>query len=962
LTRGAFLAEAKPARPAGVRNKVMHRFVRLATVASLAFATPLARAQSARDASAPAAASASTPLATGLDALGTSDYARATQVLAGVRGADAPAAQIALARTLLATGKYDAAEDTAKRAGGTAADKLAAIAVRAEALFRVGKVAEALKLLEPSAGGTGAGGRRIRLLLGEYRIASGHRADADDPLMKIVEEYNDGTISNSDAEGLAIVARAAHLLRSPKDANTAFNESERVAKRVETLRWRAELYLDKYDPGHADEVLREALAIAPHDPELLVASARVKLGEALDFDGAEKLVKEALAINPRLSAAFAVRASSALRDMDLAGADSAIAAGLATNPNDLELLSLRAATRFLADDRPGYEAAKHDVLARNGEFSEMYSILAELAEWEHRYDDIVLMMKEATRLDPEDAKAWAQLGLTELRGGDETNGLEALRHAWSKDHFNVRVFNTLNLYEQKIANDYETVSAGVLKVRLPKDEKKVLERYVPRLLEEAWGSMKARYNFVPQTPVQIELYSTREQFSVRTSGLPNVGIEGVCFGRVVAAMTPKNEPFNWGNVVWHELGHVFAIQLSKNHVPRWFTEGLSEYETIARRPEWRRELDPDLYLAITENRLPSAADMNRAFTHASDGADVTVAYYASSQMLVFTVEQFGMPKVVEALKLWGQGVRTPEVLSRAFGLSASDYDAKYRAWQLQKLSRYKGQFMFREHAVPLEEAKAKVAAAPNDAKAHTELAIALLRQRGAKDAQAEVDQALRLEPANMMAHYVAAKLNADDAVVAKGHLDAIKTAGGDGFQVEMGLAEIAQRKKDSPSVRAALEAAHRFDPSQLEPVQGLFKLATDEKRDADALAALRDLTMLDQHDRRGWGLLLQKLVDGKQWDEAKKVGESALFVDVENPQVHLNYARAFAATGAHDRAVFELESALACEPKPKVAATAHALLAGELVQLHRLADARAHLAEALRLDPQNADAAGLKIP
>ena len=110
--------------------------------------------------------------------------------------------------------------------------------------------------------------------------------------------------------------------------------------------------------------------------------------------------------------------------------------------------------------------------------------------------------------------------------------------------------------------------------------------------------MKARYDFVPKTPVQVELYSNREQFSVRTSGLPNIGIEGVCFGRVVAAMSPKSEPFNWGNVVWHELGHVFAIQLSKNHVPRWFTEGLSEYETIARRPEWQRELDPELYQAL----------------------------------------------------------------------------------------------------------------------------------------------------------------------------------------------------------------------------------------------------------------------------------------------------------------------------------------------------------------------------
>ena len=118
-------------------------------------------------------------------------------------------------------------------------------------------------------------------------------------------------------------------------------------------------------------------------------------------------------------------------------------------------------------------------------------------------------------------------------------------------------------------------------------------------------------------------------------GLPNIGIQGVCFGNTLAAISPKPEHFNWGMVVWHEVGHVFAIQLSKSHVPRWFTEGLSEWETIIRRPEWQREEDTALYLALREKRIPTVELMNRAFTHASDISDMTVAYYASSQIAVF---------------------------------------------------------------------------------------------------------------------------------------------------------------------------------------------------------------------------------------------------------------------------------------------------------------------------------------
>jgi tetratricopeptide (TPR) repeat protein len=828
-----------------------------------------------------------------------------------------------------------------------------------------GKAADALSVLTPSKDAPDAGGRAVRLLLGEFRIATGHRKDAEEPLMKIVEEYNSGAITNGDAVGLAQVGRAAFLLRSPKDANQAFNESERADKHnLQTLLWRAELFLDKYDPGHAEEVLKEALAIGSHRPSALLLMARVKLDQALDFDAADKFIKDAISVNPRLASAYAVRAGIALRDMDLPAAEAGVAQGLAVNPNDLELWSIRAATKFLSDDRTGYEEARQQVLARNPEYSRFYEIVGDFAEWEHRYDDIVVMMRQATVLDPEDGKAWGELGLTLMRNGDEVAGMDALKKAWNKDHFNVRVFNTLNLYEQTIPTDYETSQENVFRIRYAKDEKNVLERYVPRMLGEAWGSMKARYDFVPATPVQVELYETREQFSVRTSGLPNVGIQGVCFGHVVAAMSPKSEPFNWGNVVWHELGHVFAIQLSKNHVPRWFTEGLSEYETIARRPEWRRELDPELYLAIVRNRLPGAVDMNRAFTHASDGNDVTVAYYAASQMLVFTAERFGMPKIVNALKLWGQGLRTPDVIQRAFGVTVGEYDAHYRGWQLDKLSRYKGQFLFDDRHSSVEEAKTASDAAPQDASLHAALALAFVHAHKIDDAKREIAQALRYDPSEKVAHYIAFQIahRDHDVAASQAHLNAIQHAGGDGYVVQMGLAEVAEARKDKDATRAALEAAARFDPTQSEPYKGLFDLANEAKRDADALNALRAMAVLEQHDRRVWRQLLQRLVDAKLWAEATQVGESALYVDVESALIHLNYARALAATGEHEKAIYELQSALLCRAPPKELATAHALLAAEELARHKDADARKDRDEALKLDPENAEAKALRLP
>ena len=100
---------------------------------------------------------------------------------------------------------------------------------------------------------------------------------------------------------------------------------------------------------------------------------------------------------------------------------------------------------------------------------------------------------------------------------------------------------------------------------------------------------------------------------MRTVGLPDIGALGVCFGQVITAMSPATGDINWGMVLWHELGHVFAIQLSNSRVPRWFTEGLSEYETLIARPDWRRENDADLYGAVANGTLPSIGDLNSEF-------------------------------------------------------------------------------------------------------------------------------------------------------------------------------------------------------------------------------------------------------------------------------------------------------------------------------------------------------------
>ncbi len=853
-------------------------------------------------------------------AVSRGDYALAEKELGAVKGGKERAEALhRLARVQLTMGRYADALTTAKTLAGLGRDaKNNAAAIKGEALAAQGKTADAITALKEVENEDGA--RRARLLLGELYIRTGKRGDARAPLMTLIQDYNDDKITASDPEGLAMVGRAAHLLRSPRDANEAFNAAEKAGanKRPEALLWYAELLLEKYNPGRAGQLVKEALKIAPRDPRTRVAMARVRLDNAMDFAAAQSEIKQALEVNPTLPSAFFVRAGLAARDMDLTAADAAVDQGLKTDPTDLELLSMRAAIRFLADDKAGFEAAKKQVLGLNPEYSNFYQIVGEYAEWEHRYEDIVKMMREAVTVDKNDAKAYASMGLNLIRSGDDDGGMDALKKAWEKDKYNVRVFNTLNLFEKNIATEYVTVAGQTFKMRYHKDEREILERYVPRMLEEAWGSMVRRYGFTPKTPVAIELYADTDHFSVRTSGLPNVGIQGVCFGQTLAALSPGAAPFNWGNVIWHELGHVFALQLSKNHVPRWFTEGLSEYETIIRRPEWQREEDPALYAALKAGRIPAVLGFNKAFTHVDSIEEVTMAYYAASQIVVFMAEKFGFPKLASMLGRWGNGERTGDIIKATLGISSEELDKQYRAWLKPRLARYDQQYVPDLHAPPLDDARKAVKADPQNPKKQVELSLALLADGQAPEAEAVLDEALRLDPNQPDALYILLKkaLRQKKLDEAERLIQKLIAGKHDGYALRLKAADIAEAKKQWGQAKEHLEAAHKLDPIQAEPLQGLYDLAHKQKDDAGELWALERLARIDQHSRKVYNMLLERLLKKGEWEKARQVGESAMFVDVRNPKTHRMYARALARTGNFISAIYELNSALVCKPKP----------------------------------------------
>jgi tetratricopeptide (TPR) repeat protein len=878
-------------------------------------------------------------------------------VLAVALGALAPGiaaaqtAEIARGRVAMLEGRYDDAAAAATSAATDPSTRVDAQTLLGEARMARGRLDEAETAFRAVEDDEAA--HRARVMLGRLLIRRGRDGAARVPLMRVIRAYNDDVITRRDAAGLAYVGMAAAMLGSAHDANDAFTQAARADRtRAETqLEW-AELFLEHEDAGHAEECVRDALAASPNDARAHALSARVLLAQSFDFAGARRAVDEALAVNPSLVMAHVTLANLALRDLDLVTADRHLDDALAIDPTDLEALSVRAAVRFVEGNSRAFETALSAVLAQNPRFSHAYSIIADHADWEHRYADIVTLARRALALDPHDARAEATLGINLLREGEETDGLEALRHAFARDAFNVRVYNLLNLFEGALTRDYETFDARPFVFRMHREERPVLSRYVPRTLAAAYADMRRRYHFTPRGPIHMELFATTQHFAVRTSGLPSLGAQGVCFGRVVTALSPRGGEFDWAEITTHELSHVFHVQLSHSRVPRWFTEGLAEHETNIARPEWRREDDHRLYRYLTDGRLPPLRDMNAAFTHARSADGMLTAYYAASRVVAYLDERFGFPALVTMLREWGRGRSTEEVFTRALHVDVDTVDADFRAAELARLSRYTDDFTVDLTSYDdLEGARARAAASPSDAVASAELAAAALGQGEAVEALRAAQAAVLLDPHQPIARFVLASLGVTrhDAAETETHLADLRASGHVGYDLEIMAAGAAIARSDAAGARAALERAIALDPGRIDAHHALY-LVSGESSDVETrLREARVIVTMDEHAREPLAFLLDQLDARGETVSLDAVVERTIYADPERARGHELLARSYLRRGRGADALYEVETWALLAPN-EVGPVA-LLRAEALHALHRDREARAAIDAAVSADP-----------
>jgi tetratricopeptide (TPR) repeat protein len=371
-----------------------------------------------------------------------------------------------------------------------------------------------------------------------------------------------------------------------------------------------------------------------------------------------------------------------------------------------------------------------------------------------------------------------------------------------------------------------------------------------------------------------------------------------------------------------------------------------------------------MYKALRSGRFKGLASMKTAFTQARNIQEMVLAYYQGSLYTKYLLEKYGMSKLLDALRAYGQGKRTGAILRQMTGQSLSTVDRSFREAQAARLSHYQHQWYVDPAALAnLALLRQQAEAQPQDVERGGQLALALMFTGHLPEASGLAQKVLSQRPNQRQALFALAKLAEAEknGKKAREYFLRLLKAGGDGFESRLALGTLALEQKDFAEAITQLTIAKKQDAEQGMPYALLSVVYEKQGKHEKAMEELKHLVVLDQQNETIIGKLLAWLSARKAYADLRKYGEMAYFINPTSSALHLLLAEAFEAQApqpALARAIWHLETALLCQPKDPL--EIHLRLVKLLMKQKNLTRARFYLRQALQVNPQHEEALSLK--
>lgn len=442
----------------------------------------------------------------------------------------------------------------------------------------------------------------------------------------------------------------------------------------------AELALGKHDYALAAETLQKAPEAAAQEPHYHFLLARAFGSD--DRAKAAKAVADALAINPRHADSLLLKADRFIDAEDYAAADAVLRQAIEVDPLHPRAWAYRAVLAHLRADPDGETAARKSALTRWPTNPEVDHLIGKKLSQDYRFAEGAAYQRKALEFDPRNLPAKAQLCQDLLRLGQEDEGWALAAELFAADGYDAVAFNLVTL-KDNLAK-FRPLRDGEFLVKM---DPKEAELYGPRalaVLKEARKALTEKYGVELNQPVTVEIFPRKQDFAVRTFGLPGAdGFLGVCFGPVITANSPASQganPSNWEAVLWHEFCHTVTLRKTKNKMPRWLSEGISVYEELQENPSWGQWLTPRYREMILGDDLTPLSKLSSAFLSPKSALHVQFAYYESALAVEFLVRNHGFDALKVVLDDLGAGVSVNDALTRRTGRTLEKLDAEFAAF------------------------------------------------------------------------------------------------------------------------------------------------------------------------------------------------------------------------------------------------------------------------------------------
>ena len=248
----------------------------------------------------------------------------------------------------------------------------------------------------------------------------------------------------------------------------------------------------------------------------------------------------------------------------------------------------------------------------------------------------------------------------------EAEGWQLAAEVNRRDGYNVTAYNLVALRDTM--QKFQTITNGDFVLRMSPHEAALYGDRALGLLARAKARLTEKYDITLASPTLIEIFPEQKDFAVRTFGMPdNPGFLGVCFGRVVTVNSPASQagnPANWEAVLWHEFCHVVTLQLTKNKMPRWLSEGISVYEELQANPTWGQTMNPRYREMVLGDDLTPVSKLSAAFLTPKSDLHVQFAYYQSALVVEYLAGKFGFEKLKAILRDLANGVDINEAIAK----------------------------------------------------------------------------------------------------------------------------------------------------------------------------------------------------------------------------------------------------------------------------------------------------------